>query len=416
MRLLGQVVVARMGQVLPGMCTSLLLPPPLAPDFRTWRPGPLAAAPARSNRSTSSSFNTACLPCLRIQLANFGSASSMASANSLRLHWVLWKGQYACRRDGQRAVERAPSGERGAAAGGEAAAAAHLLALHAAEPGDVAAAALEQSLRGAAVGWRETQPRRGVGGPRCLGHRPRKHLRALIQRAAPLESLSWLLTALQRLRHLLLVHRRHDSLSPALLGFSQRSSGTQVVGGQRSTQAGETVGSGQPAAHTCGTLHPVAVVSTLRRSSSSTSINAYECHRAESVSSKRFTHPQSRLPSRRNPSRRNPSRRNTSRCNTSSRQGAGLTEGGGRAELAGASRQAGQSNVEWGVQGMECRGGQQKHGWEIWVRRGQLGAGESRAGAGGAGEGSAAQRSSRRCQAPLAVEPLRSRASGSGAA
>jgi hypothetical protein len=60
-------------------------------------PGPLAACAARSSRSTSSSLSTACFPCLRIHRANLGSDSSMASANSLRLHCVRWNGQYACR-------------------------------------------------------------------------------------------------------------------------------------------------------------------------------------------------------------------------------------------------------------------------------------------------------------------------------
>lgn len=66
----------------------------------------------RSRRSTSSSLRTASLPCLRIQEANFGSESSTASANSLRRHSVLWKGQYACAcRKGGNDGERMEMGE-----------------------------------------------------------------------------------------------------------------------------------------------------------------------------------------------------------------------------------------------------------------------------------------------------------------
>ena len=54
---------------------------------------PVVAALARSSRSTSSSFKTASLPCLRIQAANLGSDASVASANSFRRQSGLWNGQ-----------------------------------------------------------------------------------------------------------------------------------------------------------------------------------------------------------------------------------------------------------------------------------------------------------------------------------
>ena len=38
----------------------------------------------------------ACLPCFRIQVANFGSHSSIASANSFLRHSCLWNGHIAC--------------------------------------------------------------------------------------------------------------------------------------------------------------------------------------------------------------------------------------------------------------------------------------------------------------------------------
>ena len=50
---------------------------------------PIVAAPARSSLSTSSSFNTASLPWRRIQLANFGSLASTASANSFLSQTIL---------------------------------------------------------------------------------------------------------------------------------------------------------------------------------------------------------------------------------------------------------------------------------------------------------------------------------------
>lgn len=84
-------VVGRCGVVLgvrmlAGCCAQL---PNLAPKLPTCRLGPLAACEARSSLSTSSSLSTACLPWDRIHAANLGSRSSMASANSLRRHWVL---------------------------------------------------------------------------------------------------------------------------------------------------------------------------------------------------------------------------------------------------------------------------------------------------------------------------------------
>ena len=56
---------------------------------------PVAVRTLRSMRSTSSSFSTASLPCLRIHLANRGSVASTASAKSLDRHQALWNGQYA---------------------------------------------------------------------------------------------------------------------------------------------------------------------------------------------------------------------------------------------------------------------------------------------------------------------------------
>ena len=53
------------------------------------RDAPEAAEEALSKRSTSSSLSTASLPCDLIQRANFGSDSSMMSANSFRRHWDL---------------------------------------------------------------------------------------------------------------------------------------------------------------------------------------------------------------------------------------------------------------------------------------------------------------------------------------
>jgi hypothetical protein len=60
---------------------------------RLWVPH--VASAARSIRSNSSSFSTACLPCLRSQMANLASESSTASAISLRRHTCLWNGQCA---------------------------------------------------------------------------------------------------------------------------------------------------------------------------------------------------------------------------------------------------------------------------------------------------------------------------------
>ena len=54
---------------------------------------PATALSARSSLSTSSSFSTAIFPCFRMKRANFGSASSSASAKSFRWHSCLWKGQ-----------------------------------------------------------------------------------------------------------------------------------------------------------------------------------------------------------------------------------------------------------------------------------------------------------------------------------